>query len=438
MKKILCLVNWLILLFAATPMQSQQSFRQYLDTTALLLGGQQRLHIECTDTSYFGDGRSMLDTMVWMDILEESHFKAIPSGYAKEIRFTVFDSGYYRIPELGMVISGDSIIRMGNPLYLYVNFPMDSLTQLRAIKNIEETEPTDRRWIYLSLIVLFLAFAIGILYLFFKADRISAPPQPLTSLEKIWESSLKALEALEAKKLWESGQKKLYFDELSFILRKFISVGIKIPALEHSTADTLEMIKRDQPQLDQEGRLSAFLKESDLIKFANANPDPASKQEWMEFVKSFILKFAALSDQKLEEHRLHFSALLGHQMAVQFEFPEASVPDYLLRLPLNGQADQLILYTRLIRKHEFVLPQSWVMLHKQDQGMFYKWQSNLLSISDLAWVQWIIFLIALPLISLFFPVLWLMAKMNKENLLNRGVFGLSASSKLLIKNDIKA
>lgn len=432
------LMIWLLLLLPASPVLSQHSFRQYLDTTVMLIGAQQQLHIECTDTSSFAEGRLILDTTAWMEIIEETNFKTFQRGFIKDIRFTVFDSGYFRIPELGVVFMGDSFNRIGNPLYLFVNFPMDSLTQLRAIKNIEETKPIDRRWIYISLIILFLGLTLGILYLFFKADRISHPPQQLNNIEKIWESSLKALDSLELKNLWESGQKKSYVDELSFILRNFISVGIKIPALEHSTADTIEIIKRDQPKLDQGEKLSGFLKESDLIKFANADPDPASKQLWLDFVKNFIIEHAALSDQKCEEHRIHFKTLLGQSMAKQFESPEASVPDYLLRLPLDRREDKLILYSKLIRKHEFELPHSWVLWHKQGQGLFYKWQTNLLSISDLPWVQLAIFLIALPLISLFFPVLWLVAKLNKENLLNRGVFGLSASSKLLFKSDYRA
>ena len=140
---------------------AQNTFRQKLDSTAMLIGDQQQLRLY-TDQAALGDKPfEILDTLRWFQILDKGSWQAKDQHFERNILFTVFDSGYYRIPVLYGTGNPDLSGYAGNPLYLYVNNPSDSLAVLRPIKDIEQTENPNR---LLYLIVLGSLLLLGMLF----------------------------------------------------------------------------------------------------------------------------------------------------------------------------------------------------------------------------------------------------------------------------------
>jgi predicted RNA binding protein with dsRBD fold (UPF0201 family) len=86
------------------------------------------------------------------------------------------------------------------------------------------------------------------------------------------------LNTLEKKELWQHGEIKEYYSELTNIVRNYIEEAIEIPAMESTTYELIEGLKiaslRKKMKLSQETieNLFVVLKQADLVKFAKSKP----------------------------------------------------------------------------------------------------------------------------------------------------------------------
>ena len=302
-------IGWCLLLCLQSYVQAQSVFQQKLDSTAMLIGDQQHLSL-LTDQATLGDKAfEILDTLSWFQILDKGSWQQKDKVFERRILFTVFDSGYYRIPVLFGPGIPDSSGYAGNPLYLYVNNPSDSLAVLRPIKDIEQTDNPNR---LLYLIVFGSLILIGMLFVlwhFFRADRMKPINFQLMPEKKAWEKSLDALYQLKEQKLWQQNKVKEYYDELNHILRNYLANGLKLPALESTSSEIIDSISTSGLVLDQKDELKKCFVQSDYVKFANAMPDFTANEHWMEFAFTFIRNSKELSERILEEKRIHWIAL---------------------------------------------------------------------------------------------------------------------------------
>jgi hypothetical protein len=99
-----------------------------------------------------------------------------------------------------------------------------------------------------------------------KREEEASAPRPAHEL------ALEALAELEAKNLLAAGEIEQYYTRLSYILRKYLAMRFLFYALEYTTAETLEALKRkDLSHADFE-RVRGLLAEADLVKFARFQP----------------------------------------------------------------------------------------------------------------------------------------------------------------------
>ncbi|MEL6140324.1 MAG: hypothetical protein AAFU67_01760, partial [Bacteroidota bacterium] len=124
------------------------------------------------------------------------------------------------------------------------------------------------------------------------------PPRPKTP----YELALERLNELEGKKLWQAGEVKMYYSELSYILRAYLEDHFKIPALE-STTRQIDRALQERKQLNdtQRAELSELLQLSDLVKFAKAEPADDLHQRDLERVRNFVEDMATQPDMTKEE-----------------------------------------------------------------------------------------------------------------------------------------
>lgn len=430
-------IGWCLLLFLQLYVHAQNTFRQTLDSTGMLIGDQQHLNL-FSDQAGLGDKPiEILDTLSWFQILDKGSWQAKDKHFERRILFTVFDSGYYRIPVLFGSGIPDSSGYAGNPLYLYVNNPSDSLAVLRPIKDIEQTANPNR---LLYLIVFGSLILIGMLFVlwhFFKADRMKPINFQLIPEKKAWEKALDALYQLKEQKLWQQNKVKEYYDELNHILRTYLAYGLKLPALESTSSEIIDSISDSGLELDQMDGLKKCLVQSDYVKFANTIPDFASNEQWMEFALTFIRNSKEISERILEEKRIHWIALMGERAAAQFEYPYENVPDSLIQSYNSIRTGKLELIQNLLIKHSFDIPEDWLKLHLRESGIFNRWHHSLLNISNSKILQILLLIFVLPFISLFLPFLILMGIWKKEAIFSRGIFALSPHNKLIIIKEVK-
>lgn len=90
--------------------------------------------------------------------------------------------------------------------------------------------------------------------------------------------AIEALEAVRNQKLWQNNKHKLYYSSLSDILRSYLAGGFSVGAMEMTTDEIIEALKRIE--LPEKARIDliAVLRDADLVKFAKAVPEASDNE----------------------------------------------------------------------------------------------------------------------------------------------------------------
>jgi len=92
------------------------------------------------------------------------------------------------------------------------------------------------------------------------------------------EKATNLLNTLEKKELWQRGEIKEYYSELTDIVRIYIEEAIEVPAMESTTSELIQALKiaslKKKMELSKEtiDNLFTVLKQADLVKFAKSKP----------------------------------------------------------------------------------------------------------------------------------------------------------------------
>ncbi len=234
----------------------------------------------------------------------------------KKYGLTQFDSGVYTIPKLKVLINKKPYF--SDTLRVSVaNVKVDTLQQnLYDIKPTIQVETPSKSWWWWYLIIAGIIVVAGglifiIIRLFLnkkiKEEVYKTPIEKATSL----------LKNLETKQLWQKGEVKSYYSELTDIARNYIEEEIHIPAMESTTTELIEGLRKVAGQkkilLSQETfeNLEKVLKQADLVKFAKSKP----------------MEFEILEDKK----RIESSIVLIHKAVPEEIAVEENVLDELMK-----------------------------------------------------------------------------------------------------------
>lgn len=124
-------------------------------------------------------------------------------------------------------------------------------------------------------------------YLAKRGKRITdlfkpAPPLPAHVV------ALAALETLHGEKLWQSGEYKLYYSELSDILRTYLAGRFEVGAMEMTTDEIAASLREIEIEQKQKMNLLAVLRDADLVKFAKATPEAEENEGAFDKALNFV------------------------------------------------------------------------------------------------------------------------------------------------------
>ena len=212
----------------------------------------------------------------------------------KKYGLTQFDSGKYTIQRIPVLINGKPFF--SDSIKVDVNdIQVDTLKQkMYDIKDIAEVEsPIGTWWIYILIF-----FAIGIsgyfIYQFIK-KRQNQPKAEVIVFKSPIEKATTLLQQLEIKELWQKGEIKDYYSELTDIARNYIEEEINIPAMESTTSELIDGLRKAAKQkklkLSNETveNLEKVLKQADLVKFAKVKPLDYEIEEDKKRISSSIV-----------------------------------------------------------------------------------------------------------------------------------------------------
>ena len=159
--------------------------------------------------------------------------------------------------------------------------------QIAPIKPIIEEPRTFEDFIP-YLIPLLILIVIGcMIYLIVnrkKPPKVVVPEKPLLPHEL----ALQKLVALQQQKLWQKGDVKPYQSELTFIIREYLENRFNIQALESTTDEIVQNLRKVDLEERWRDRLQELFINADLVKFAKAQPPMSIHEQGMNDAIAFV------------------------------------------------------------------------------------------------------------------------------------------------------
>lgn len=194
----------------------------------------------------------------------------------KKYGLTQFDSGKYTIPSIKVLINNKPYFSDSIRVEV-ANVAVDTLKQkMYDIKPIVESS-SGNSWIWKVLLVLILIAAVGAFVYWWIKIR-----QKKVIEEEVYKTPIERatvlLNNLEKKELWQKGEVKAYYSELTDIARNYIEEAIQIPAMESTTSELIDGLRqaslKKKMVLSKETieNLEQVLRQADLVKFAKSKP----------------------------------------------------------------------------------------------------------------------------------------------------------------------
>ena len=194
----------------------------------------------------------------------------------KKYGLAQFDSGKYTIPSVRILINSKAFL--SDSLNVEVaNVEVDTLKQkMYDIKDIAPADNSIGDWWKWLLVLLIIAGLGALAYWYVKKHKEKKEEAEIykTPIEK----ATNLLNTLEKKELWQRGEIKEYYSELTDIVRIYIEEAIEVPAMESTTSELIQALKiaslKKKMELSKEtiDNLFTVLKQADLVKFAKSKP----------------------------------------------------------------------------------------------------------------------------------------------------------------------
>ena len=260
-----------------------------IDSTNILIGDQVKLFLEIDHPKNIGVEFPNVPEIIAGNVEVISRFdpdtlEMDDEAFQKQIRsylITSFDSGSYRIPPFWFKINLegrlDSIPSNGLTLNVHT-IPVDTTRGPTDIKlpydaplTLKEVIPYILGIILIGAILFFIFYAI-------KRKKNNKPifEFPKKPKEPAHVIALRELDRIKQEKLWQQGQTKQYYSDVTETLRIYIEDRFGIPAMEQTSDETIESFRTMQNKINDKSfeNLKHLLKLADLVKFARYKTVP--------------------------------------------------------------------------------------------------------------------------------------------------------------------
>lgn len=212
--------------------------------------------------------------------------------YHQLVNLIVFDTGKITLPQFQFFIENNGKIDtlLTTPITVHVaGVKIDTTKDIKDIKEPLKIPITLKEVLpyIIGFLVLALLVAIALWYfLIYRKKKEKPVDEKLLLPPHIW--ALKALKKLQNKKLWQAGEIKSYYSELTDIARTYIELRYKIPAMEKTTDELMQSLHKGVMKQSLKNKLKEVLELSDFVKFAKAQPDLTENEASINIIKEFI------------------------------------------------------------------------------------------------------------------------------------------------------
>ena len=254
-----------------------------IDSAAILIGEQTTLHLTVTADKdrpvQIVIPNDTLMTGVEVLNLSKADSTEIENDrlvIKQDVLITSFDSSLYLLPPLKVIDGVDTVY--SNQVALKVSTIPVNADKPEEFNDIKTVWKPPFVWadyypiIYGILLALFLICVIAYIVkriraslIPFKKEEPKLPPH---------EQAIKELDEIKQQKLWQQGRSKEYYTLITDTLRKYIEERFGINAMEMTSGEILELIRKNSEAQSVYDNLRQILQLADFVKFAKMNPLP--------------------------------------------------------------------------------------------------------------------------------------------------------------------
>jgi len=270
----------LFILISTTFFAQEKKVVTSIDTTKNKIGAEFKLTVKATVDTTSKVVFPSVKNIGPLEVIRSYRIDTVKNGdkyeLIKKYGLTQFDSGKYTIPSIKVLINNSPFFTDSIRVEV-ANVTVDTLKQkMYDIKPIVEVSSSNS-WIWkLVLVLLVIAAIAAFIYWWIKIRKKKIVEQEVykTPIEK----ATVLLNNLEKKELWQKGEIKAYYSELTDIARNYIEEAIQIPAMESTTSELIEGLRKaslkKKMTLSKETieNLEQVLRQADLVKFAKSKP----------------------------------------------------------------------------------------------------------------------------------------------------------------------
>jgi len=297
--RIKTMVGLLICLWISVfSLSGQTVVKATIDSTNILIGQQTKIRLEiAADKNQPLQIPLISDTlMAGVEVLDISKIDTADIGNNRlrikyDYLITAFDSALYLLPPFKVIAGADTAYSAELALKVST-IPVDTKSgQFYDIKDIRKSPFVLMDYlpgILLILAILALVALAGfIIYRLinkkslvpFKKEEPYVPPHI---------RALRKLEAIKAEKLWQAGKIKEYHSEITDTLRKYMEERFGIGAMEMTSGEILDDIKKYSETDSAYDNLKQILILADFVKFAKYRALPDENELSMMNARLFV------------------------------------------------------------------------------------------------------------------------------------------------------
>ena len=259
-----------------------------LDSTTLFIGDQTDLHLRAT--SSMGEqvtmpvwdkelipGIEIVDrTIVDTVVLKDGRVQ-----YDQYMTLTSFKDSLFYIQPLPFVSGEDTIWSEALTLNVVQPFEMDSadmaITDIKGVYKAPIWWWGILRWVLLALVLCGVGVAIYYLIAYVQRRKQEemldvVNTEPLRPADEV---AIEKLDIIREKKIWQQGQLKEYYTQLTDVVREYIDRRFEVSSAEQTSDETLRAMR---PLLNERKDLYEDLRKmltlADLVKFAKWSTTP--------------------------------------------------------------------------------------------------------------------------------------------------------------------
>ena len=273
-----------------------------LDSTTLFIGDQTDLHLRATGEVGEQVTMPMLDKelipgveIVDRTIVDTLTLKDGRVQYDQYLTLTSFEDSLFYIAPLPFVSGDDTVWSEGLTLNVVQPFEMDTtdmaITDIKGVYKAPIWWWGIFRWVLLALLLAGVGVAGYYLITYLQNRKREeqgneAITIPLRPAEEV---ALEKLDAIKEKKIWQQGQVKEYYTQLTDVVREYIARRFEVSSVEQTSDETLRDIR---PLLSERkdlyDQLRKMLTLADLVKFAKWSTTPDENELSLRNAYTFV------------------------------------------------------------------------------------------------------------------------------------------------------